>query len=163
METPGASGFSVRSDGEVVVGVYPEELNESRLKGNILNGGKSEISVKFRFRTVQETLDVSIPETQELHIRKTGFRDIITGDFVLMINGREAGTFRDWESFYRNFSIIRDFQMGKTLASGESLEIRYRIEIVYKKFVAPLNLLYLIPGKFITRGKWIDLQSGSEM
>jgi len=102
-------------------------------------------------------------ETHEFHIRKTGYRDIITGDFVLKINGRETGTYRDWETFYWSFSVIHNFPVGKSLASGGSPNIRYRVEVVYKKFVAPLNLLYLVPGKYITRGRWIDLVAGSEM
>ncbi|OQY32712.1 MAG: hypothetical protein B6241_10290 [Spirochaetaceae bacterium 4572_59] len=125
------------------------------MKGNILKGGKSEISVKFRYHMLHET--------HEFHIRKTGYRDIITGDFVLKINGRETGTYRDWETFYWSFSVIHNFPVGKSLASGGSPNIRYRVEVVYKKFVAPLNLLYLVPGKYITRGRWIDLVAGSEM
>lgn len=163
VDTSDKSFFFINSEKRVILNLYPEDLNESRLKENILKGGKSEITVNFRFRTVHETLDVSLPETHEFQIRKTGYRDIITRDFVLKVNGREFGTYRNWDAFYRSFSVIHDFPVGKSLAIGESPNIRYKIEVVYKKFVAPLNLLYLIPGKYITRGRWIDLLSGSEM
>jgi len=154
------SYFFTDPEGQVVICLYPEDLSESRLKGNILKGGKSEISIRFRLRKGFGKYDVSLPRTQEFHIRKTGYRDIITGDFVLMVNGRETGTFRDWKTFYQNFSMINNFPIGRSLVSGESPDIRYQIEVVYKKFVAPLNLLYLIPGKYITKGRWIDLKAG---
>jgi hypothetical protein len=155
------SGYTINSDRQLLVSIIPDSLNEFRLKSNILNGGKSEIGLRFRIKIDQNSKDVALPQVNEVRIRKTGYRDIITGDYILQINGREAGTYREWPIFYKHFSEIDALPMGIAILSGESPEIRCRMEIVYKKFVAPLNLLYLIPGKYITRGRWETIRPES--
>jgi len=155
------SEYIVNADNQLLVSVVPGNLNESRLKSNILNSGKSEIIMKFRVKIESDDKDVSLPQVNEVNIRKSGYRDIITGDYVLQVNGREAGSFREWDLFYRRFSEMEAFPLDLFLSPGESPTIRYRMEVVYKKFVTPLNLLYLIPGKYITRGRWEIIQPQS--
>ena len=65
--------------------------------------------------------------------------------------------------FEKEISRLADFPLGVSSLAGETPEIRYRVEIVYKKFVAPLNLLYLIPGRYISRSRWFSIQEGPGM
>ena len=152
-DSQGARFYSGREN-QIFISKRTEALDESRLKDTITNSGKSEISLRFRISMKQDKPGLSFPKMDEVLIRKTGFQDLITGDFVLLINGREAGSYRDWDSFYRAFSELKDFPLGFFLLPGEIPEVRCRLEVIYKKFVAPLNLLYLLPGKFISRGQW---------
>ena len=153
------SGYSFNHENQLFVSIIPGALDETRLKGTIGNGGKSEVSLKFRIRIFQDEDDMSLPQVNEVYITKTGFQDIITGDYILLINGREAGTYGEWEAFFRNFSQMNDFPLGVSVSPGDSTEVRCRMEVVYKKFVTPLNLLYLIPRRYITRGKWQRLSA----
>ena len=149
-----ASLYFTNYENQILITLHTDFLDEPRLKETILKSGKSEISLRFRIRMTQGEQGLSLPRIEEIHIRKTGFRDLITGDFVLLINGREAGSFRDWSSFYREFSELNAFPAGQPHLAGEVPEVQYRMEVIYRKFVAPLNLLYLLPGKYISRGMW---------
>lgn len=156
-EGPPPPFYTLDDDLRLLVSLAPPSLEEDRLRRTILRGGgRAEIIFRFRIksRLKRRTL---LPRVKEIELRKTGFRDAITGDLVLQDNGREAGTYRSWEAFYRDFSRLEEYPLRAGLLPGDRPEVHYRFEIVYKKLVAPLNLLYLIPGRFITRSVWLPL------
>ena len=151
----GESGLACDDEGQFTITIIAENLNESRLKGTIERDGRVEIIYTVRTRSVSGNQALPLPRTREIQLRKTGFRDLITGDLVLMVNGRETASFRSWDRFFRDFSFLEAFPLEITRRDAVLSDVQYRVEVVYKKFVAPLNLLYLIPGKYISRGKWI--------
>ena len=161
-DTGDYSSSYVDQHGQIFVTIYPSSLNESLLRNNITQGNKSEINLKFRMKVRHMNRNFELPQTREINITKTGYQDLITRDFILLINGREAGVYREWNDFYRSFSNMEKTPLDKLTPGDVSVEIHYRMEVVYKKFIAPLNILYLIPGRYIKRFEWVELHNGSK-
>ena len=161
-DTGDNSSSFIDQNGQIFVTIYPSSLNESLLRNNITQGNKSEINLKFRIKIRHIDRNLELPQTREININKTGYQDLITRDFILLINGREAGVYREWNNFYRSFSTMDNTPLDKVVHGDVSVEIQYRMEVVYKKFIAPLNILYLIPGRYIKRFKWVELHNGSK-
>ena len=94
--------------------------------------------------------------------RKTGFRDKITGDYILLLNGREVDVFRDWDRFFDVFSGILVYPSGILVSEDSNPIIKVREKIIYKKLVPPFSILYLVPGKYIRQGFWkpVPLEGG---
>jgi hypothetical protein len=79
----------------------------------------------------------------EIYIRKTGYRDLITGDYILMLNGREIGVYQNWDLFFEGFSAPFNYPAIPKIQEEDDLLIKFRQRIIYKKLVPPFNLLYL--------------------
>ncbi len=156
------SSSFVDQNGQLFVTIQHSSLNESLLRSNITQGNKSEINLKFRIKVRHFDRNLELPQTREINITKTGYQDLITRDFILLLNGREAGVYREWSNFYRSFSTMENAPLDKLVSGDVSVEIHYRMEVVYKKFIAPLNILYLIPGRYVKRFEWIELHNGSK-
>ncbi len=157
---PVSAFYTLDSENNISVSVSAINLDSTRLENSVRSGAKVEVIYTFRARMVSDGLNLKTPRTREIQVRSTGFRDIITDDYVLLFNGQEKGSFRTWEPFEKEISHLFDFPLGVMTLPGETPEIRYRVEVVYKKFVAPLNLLYLLPGKYISRSSWFVIQEG---
>ena len=82
-ETPEAGFYLIKSDNAITASVSVPELDTERLKASVLDGGKVEILYTFRARMGFGQTLCFFPRTKEIQIRSTGFRDIITDDFVL--------------------------------------------------------------------------------
>ncbi len=161
-QTPETGFFSIGSNNSIAVSVAVPQLDARRLKASVMDGGKVEILYTFRARMVADNTNPQVLRTKEILLRSTGFRDIITDDFILLMNGSERGTYRSWEPFEQALTHLVDFPLEVSGLEGEVPDIRYRVEVVYKKFVAPLNLLYLIPGRYISRSGWMKIPEVSE-
>ena len=157
-----AGFYSIKSDNSIVVSVAAPQLDAKRLKSSVMDGGKVEILFTFRARMVTDNSDTQVLRTKEILLRSTGFRDLITDDFILLMNGSERGTYRSWEPFENALSRLEKYPLEISALDDDIPDLRYRVEVVYKKFVAPLNLLYLIPGRYISRSRWMRIPEGAE-
>jgi len=160
----GAAVYNLNDDGQPILNLILSGVDEPRIRATVEDGGKSEILLTFRINIDSAGPGIELARSTELRLRRTGFRDIITGDYVLLLNGREAGIYRTWDDFYRGFICLCDYPLGDPLQPGDFAAVRYRMEVVYRKLVAPINLLYfLLPGKFVQRGGWTEIPSGPEI
>lgn len=150
----GKCEYSVSEDGTLVLSFSPAAIPEKKIKNNIEQGHKSEIFITYRIQQNTGSFILMGAESQELNIRRTGFRDQITGDYVLMLNGRERAVYRDWSRFFRDFSSPLLYPSRIDFIENRKTIVKVRSRIIYKKLVPPFSILYLIPGKFMHRHPW---------
>jgi hypothetical protein len=158
LNTPIAS-YSTGEDGSLVLYFHPDPIPEALIRSNINNGHQSEIFASFRIQMSGSPYSIG-GEHLEIHIRKTGFRDKITGDYILLLNGRESAVYRDWDLFFKAFSGILIYPSGIHIPKDSDPILKVREKIIYKKLVPPFSILYLLPGKFIRQGSWEPVFQG---
>ena len=151
--------FVIDSDGSLILVSRPENIPEEKIRGYIENGYKSEIYTSFRIQMNGGPLSIR-GEHLEIHIRKTGFRDQITGDYILLLNEREIGVYRSWDDYFRAFLDVLVYPSGISVEEGSFPAVKVRIRVIYKKLVTPFSILYLLPGKYIDSGRWKEIDSG---
>lgn len=149
--------YSKGDDGTLVLSFLPDSIPEKLILKNIEEGHKSEIFISYRIQMRDSRLG---SDHLEIHIRRTGFRDKITGDYILLLNGQEVAVFREWNRFYQAFSASLVYPSGILLSLDQESSIRIRERIIYKKLVPPFSILYLIPGKFIRQFPWKTVPPG---
>lgn len=151
--------FAITDDGLLVLISRPERVPEELIQTYLESGYKSEIYTSFRVQMSGSSLSIG-GEHLEIHIRKTGFRDQITGDYILLLNDREIGVYRSWDDFFRAFSSLLVYPSGLPVKEGFTPSVKVRVRVIYKKLVTPFSLLYLLPGKYIDAGRWKEIHQG---
>jgi len=158
-EETNSNSYAIADDRTLILMSRPDSIPESYIRNNLEKGYKSEIYTSFRIQMSGNPLSIS-GEHLEIHIRKTGFLDLITGDYILLVNDREAGVYRNWSDFFRAFSAVLIYPSGIFVEDGFSPKIRVRVRVIYKKLVPPFSILYLLPGKYVNAGRWRDVLPG---
>ena len=151
--------YAIAEDGTLILMSQPGAVPEKIIRSNVDKGYKSEIYTSFRIQMSGGPLSIS-GEHLEIHIRKTGFQDQITGDYILLLNDREIGVFRKWNDFFRAFSAELIYPSGVFVDDGIFPTVKVRVRVIYKKLVPPFSILYLIPGKYVNAGRWRDVLPG---
>lgn len=154
------SYYEEGEDGILQLQIQPSFVSESLIRHNIEEGHRSELFFTLRIRISRGGFFSMGGEYREIKIRRTGFRDRITGDYILLMNDREIAVFRDWASFFRLFAA--PFSYGTGIEWDASTSVRMREALIYKKLVPPFNILYLLPGRYIRQGPWEDLNMRGE-
>ena len=149
------SYYEKGADGTLILQISPSAVPEQVIRQNIEDGHRSEYFFTLRIQNKSGGFLSMGGEHRELKIRRTGFRDLITGDYILLQNDREIAVIRDWSTFFRHFSA--PFSFGTGIQWDALTLVRLRESIIYKKLVPPFNILYLLPGRFIKQGHWEDL------
>jgi hypothetical protein len=148
-----SASYSIGDEGRLLFYYHPESIPEQLIRNNINNGHQAEIYIKFRIQQRGSSLFMGA-DNLEIHVRKTGFRDQITGDYILLLDGREVNVYRDWERFFSDFSGLLTYSSGPILSKDSIPLIKAREKIIYKKLVPPFSILYLLPGKYVRQGSW---------
>ena len=149
------SYYEKDTDGTLLLQIHPSSVPESTIRNSIEEGHRSELFFKLRIQVSSGSFFSLRGEHREIQIRKTGFRDLITGDYVLLQNDREIAVFRDWSSFYRLFAA--PFPYRTNILWNDNTRVRIRETLIYKKLVPPFNILYLLPEKFIRHESWVEI------
>jgi len=154
-----ANRYVIDGDRSLILVSRPESIPEKVIRSNVESGYKSEIYTSFRIQMSGSPLSIG-GEHLEIHIRKTGFRDRITGDYILLLNDHEIGVFRNWDDFFRAFSSDLVYPSGILVEKNLLPTVKVRVRVIYKKLVSPFSILYLLPGKFVDTGRWQDVHPG---
>ncbi|MDC7233380.1 MAG: hypothetical protein PQJ58_09105 [Spirochaetales bacterium] len=152
-ESRGEGRYSFSEKGNLVLSYSPRSVSEQKIRQNISQGHKSEIYISYRIQQNSGRLEMGGVH-HEINIRRTGFQDLITGDYVLMLDGRESAVFQDWDSFYGAFTSTVVYPSRLVPDSRDTLQVKIKSRIIYKKLVPPFSMLYLIPGKFMHSEVW---------
>ncbi len=154
------SFYEEGADGTLLLQLRPSAIPEKLIRHHIEEGHSSELFFTLRIQVRRGGPFSLGGEHREIKIRRTGFRDRITGDYILMQNSREVAVFRDWSSFFRLFSA--PFAYSTSVLWDEDTRVRLREALIYKKLVPPFNILYLLPGRFIRQNSWEDIYRRGE-
>lgn len=159
----GSCVYSASEEGTLVLTFTPESIPEIKIQNNIEQGHKSEISITYRIQKNTGSYLLMGGEHQEINIRRTGFRDQITGDYVLMLNEREIAVYRDWSLFIKNFLSPIVYPSRIILNVNQNILVKVRSRVIYKKLVPPFSIMYLIPGKFMHSHPWQNAKTEEEL
>lgn len=146
--------YSRSDEGTIVLTFYPDSIPEEKIKKSVEQGHKSELYLTCRIQQTSGALHFFGGNYQEVNIRRTGFRDQITGDYVLLLNDREVAVFREWSQFFREFSSPLIYPSRVVMNRDLNIQVRVLFRVISKKLVPPFSILYLLPGKFMHKHPW---------
>ncbi len=154
----GCGFFRESETGSLLVGMNPVLSGEERIRFCIQGGHCCELHVSFRIRPSSASGILLGREYREIRVCRRAFLDPVSGDYVIQMNGRDSGSYRDWSCFYENFSSLLVFSVDMPFEKG--MLVRAKERLIYKKLFPPFNILYLIPGKYVFQTSWFELKSG---
>ena len=154
---PAESGecrYHISDEGTLILSYTLKDLSEQKIRRSIGQGHQAEVLLTCRVQINTTGLFSVGGDHHEFDVRRTAFRDQITGHYILLLNGREISIHGTWDSLYRAFSEPLIYSSGISVEDQADLSVKVHPRIIYKKLVPPFSLLYLLPGRHMSNLPW---------